>query len=53
MLRHQWVVQKARKMALHYISHAGVVYTPEDFIKKAGEMEHIFTRLLLAQQDSK
>lgn len=35
MLRHQWVVHKAREMALHYVSHAGVVYSPEVFIKKS------------------
>ncbi len=53
MLRHQWVVHKAHEMALYYVSHAGVVYSPEVFIKKVSEMERVFTRLLLAEQDGK
>lgn len=53
MLRNQWVMQKSREMALHYIAHAGVVYTPEEFIKKVSEMEGVFARILLAEQNGK
>ncbi len=53
MLRNQWVTQKSREMALHYIAHAGVVYSPEEFIKKVSEMENVFARILLAEQNGK
>ncbi|WP_204289729.1 hypothetical protein [Serratia marcescens] len=53
MLRHQWVEQKAREMAFHYVAHAGVVYSPDVFIQKVREMEGVFSRILLAEQESK
>ncbi|MBH3317510.1 hypothetical protein I5N64_22570 [Serratia marcescens] len=53
MLRHQWVEQKAREMALHYVAHAGVVYSPDVFIQKVCEMEQAFSRILLAEQEGK
>lgn len=53
MLRNQWVMQKSREMALHYIAHAGVVYSPEEFIKKVSEMESVFARILFAEQNGK
>ncbi|WP_346827420.1 hypothetical protein [Serratia inhibens] len=51
MLRNQWVMQKSREMALHYIVHAGVVYSPEGFIKKVSEMEGVFASILLAEKN--
>ncbi|WP_167519898.1 hypothetical protein [Serratia proteamaculans] len=53
MLKNQWVLQKSREMALHYIAHAGVVYSPEEFIKKVSEMEGRFASILLAEQSRK
>ncbi|ASM15424.1 hypothetical protein CLM69_05995 [Serratia marcescens] len=53
MLRHQWVAQKAHEMALHYVVHAGVVYSPAVFIQKVREMEGVFSRILLAEQEGK
>lgn len=53
MLRHQWVEKKASEMALHYVVHTGVVYSPEVFIQKVREMEEAFSRILLAEQEGK
>ncbi len=53
MLIHQWVAQKVHEMALHYVVHAGVVYSPAVFIQKVREMEGVFSRILLVEQEGK
>lgn len=44
---------KTHDLVLHYIVHAGVVYSPDVFIQEVREMEGVFSRILLAKQEGK